>query len=244
MITFDLNEHSAAQSHSAHAQAEKLQNLHRVLYRQMRSYGLNLHPHWQQPVSFESLANPLERNVVALHYFRGRGEAQTVEYMMGRHMSDELTVERHPAIEIRLTPTHFAVELVISPSAWWDQQNLVGKLSVERHRTAFYHLLRTMDCAMTLGFWQGTARSDVSLSLCDIHNPRILGEWMSTFAEGQDWVRFGVWYDLNNPRLSESKLVEEVFQRVSALYKVYEFIAWSSDNDYRSVYQKLATRLG
>ena len=35
---------------------------------------------------------------------------------------------RHPVIELRLTPDQFAIELILSPYAWLDQQNLIGKL--------------------------------------------------------------------------------------------------------------------
>ncbi|MFN8373027.1 MAG: hypothetical protein U0694_09140 [Anaerolineae bacterium] len=222
--------------------AEKLHNVHNQLYRQLRSYGINLHPNFTQAISFQSISDPFAQDVVALRYFRGSGEAQAVERMMADGHEYEPTHDCHPAIEIRVTPTHFAIELIIAPSAWWDQQNLVGKLTVERQRSDFYRLLRQMSCEVQLGFWQGTELSDMHLSTCDIYNPRILGEWMNTFAEGQDWVRAGVWYDLNDPALSDENLASEVFQRICELYKLYNFIVWTSDNDFRSVYRKLLAR--
>jgi hypothetical protein len=221
---------------------EKLQALHQELYRQLRSYGINLHPHWTQAVSTDSIADPFADEVVALRYCRGRGEAQAIEHMMADGTNEELSGDSQPAIEIRITPTHFAIEFVIAPSAWWDQQNLVGKLNVERNRNDFFRLLRQMSCEVQIGFWQGAYLSDMCISTCDINNPRFLSEWMNTFAEGQDWVRAGVWYDLSDPALSDENIVNEVFQRISELYKLYSFIIWTSDNDFRSVYRKLLAR--
>jgi hypothetical protein len=231
-----INEENDMQYYS-----EKMQALHRDLYRQLRSYGINLHPH-STPVSFDSIADPLANDVVALRYFRCSGEAQAVEHMMADGMPGEMSIDCHPAIEIRITPEHFAIELVIAPSAWWDQQNLVGKMNVERQRSDFYRLLRQMGCEVQIGFWQGAYLSDVRLSTCDIYNPRILNEWMNTFAEGQDWVRAGVWYEHDNPAISPENIVAEVFQRVSELYKLYSFVTWTSDNDFRSVYRKMLAR--
>jgi hypothetical protein len=221
---------------------DKMQQLNQEIYRQLRSYGINLHPDWNQPVSFETIADPYAEDVVAIRYYRGRGEAQAVESMMADGHQCEMTTDCHPAIEIRITPDHFAIELVIAPSAWWDQQNLVGKLTVERQRSDFYRLLNQMSCEVQIGFWQGAYLSDVRLSTCDIYNPRILNEWMNTFAEGQDWVRAGVWYDLNDEALSEENIVNEVFQRICELHKLYSFITWTSDNDFRAVYRKLLAR--
>jgi hypothetical protein len=201
-----------------------------------------LHPQAQHAVSFESFADPFKHDVVALRYMRGPNEAQSVERMMADGWHSEMPDDCHPAIEIRITPTHFAVELVIAPSAWWDQQNLVGKLSVERQRSDFYRLLRQMDCDVQIGFWPGAYLSDVRLSTCDIYNPRILNEWMNTFAEGQDWVRAGVWYEIGHSFLDEDTIVTEVFQRICELYKLYNYVTWTSDNDFRSVYHKLLAR--
>jgi hypothetical protein len=221
---------------------EKMQQLNQELYRQLRSYGINLHPDWNQPVSFETISDPFAQDVVAIRYSRGRGEAQAVASMMSDGHECEMSTDCHPAIEIRITPDHFAIELVIAPSAWWDQQNLVGKLTVERQRSDFYRLLSQLSCEVQIGFWQGAYLSDVRLSSCDVYNPRILNEWMNTFAEGQDWVRAGVWYDLSDEALSAENIVSEVFQRVCELYKLYSFITWTSDNDFRAVYRKLLSR--
>jgi hypothetical protein len=113
---------------------DKFFELHKSLHRRLRDHNYDLHPHWERAstLSNHSATFSGKTDVLALPYFRSREQAQLVERLMGRDNLDyQSTIEiyRHPIIELRLTPDCFAVELVLSPSAWWDQQNFVGKLA-------------------------------------------------------------------------------------------------------------------
>lgn len=221
----------------------KLLNLHKALYERMRSLHLDLHPHWQKnaTVTNTTAAAGEEKDVLALRYFRSIEQAQMVEGLMGIDgLSGPTAVNpyRHPIIETRLAADHFAVELILTPDAWWDQQNLIGKLDLERHRGHMRELLRNLGGDYCFGFWDGAYLSDMHLTAWQLAQPRILDEWMATFADSQDRLRFGVWYEPQHPALSIENIVNETFERINDLYNVYEFLLWTSNNNYHSFYEK------
>jgi hypothetical protein len=221
---------------------DKFVELHKALHRRMRDHNWDLHPNWDQNGMFVGRSAACSNNFVGLSlpYLRSREQAQLVERLMGREnsgMPQHVDVHRHPVVELRLTPEHFAVELVLSPTAWWDQRNLIGKLSVNRHREAFRALLQRMDGEYHFGFWDGIHLSDVHLTNRQLLRGSILEEWMSTFSDGQDWLRVGVWYEPENPSLSTSAIFSELTGRIAALYGLHTFMLWTSNNNFHSFYK-------
>lgn len=219
----------------------QLLDLHSALHPRVRNHNIDLHPRWQKSaiVSNQSAATIEHDNTPVLTYFRSLEQAQQVEKLMGRDnvaVSAEVETHRHPVVEIRLTPETFAVELVVSPYAWWDQQNFVGKLELPHHRSAFRSLLRELDSETCFGFWSGTHLSDMHLTTAQLLKGRVLDEWMATFADGQDWLRIGKWY--NTAELDTNTLVAEAFEAIKALHPIYNFILWTSNNNFHSFYEK------
>lgn len=208
----------------------------------MRDHSWDLHPNWDKNRLFvgRSAASSSTFVGLALPYLRSPEQAQLVERLMGRDGLGaplHVDIHRHPVIELRLTPQHFTIELVLAPSAWWDQRNLIGKLSVARHREAFRMLLQRMDGDYRFGFWDGSHLSDVHLTNRQLLRGSVLEEWMSTFSDGQDWLRVGVWYDPSHPALNANSILSEVTQRIAALYGVYTFLLWTSNNNFHSFYK-------
>ncbi len=221
---------------------DKFVELHGALYRRMRNHDWDLHPNWDKNTMIVGRSAASSSNFVGLSmpYLRSREQAQLVERLMGRDslaIPATADVHRHPVIELRMTPEHLTVELVLSPTAWWDQRNLIGKLSVMRHREAFRHLLQRMDGDYRFGFWDGIHLSDAHLTNRQLLRGSILEEWMSTFSDGQDWLRVGVWYEPDHPALNASTLVGELAQRVGALNDLYQFMLWTSNNNFHSFYK-------
>lgn len=226
----------------------KFVDLHKVLYSQIRNHNLQLFPRPKNSlITPSSAASPVDNRLLTLVYFRSIDQAMMVEQSMGREgFGDETTVEayRHPVIEIRLTPDQLAVELIISPDAWWDQQNLVGKLGIDRHRNTFRQVLRQMPDDFYFGFWGGVHLSDMHLTPSQLAYGNVLERWMATFAEGQDWLRFGAWYALDHEALTAEDIQAELFGRIRALVKVYEYVLWTSDNNFHSFYGGVQYRVG
>lgn len=218
--------------------ADKFSELHRSLYRRMRDLTWNLYPLWDKspvvPGRSASASGPVAG--LSLPYLRSREQAILVERLMGRDGADaplKLALDRHPLIELRLTEQHFAVELILSPSSWLDQRNLVGKLSVLRHRQTLRQLMTRMDGDNLIGFWSGAYLSDAHVELRQLLRGRFLEEWMSTFCDGQDWLRVGMWYAPDDPALETSAIVPELMRRIGTLYHLYSFITWTSNNNYQ-----------
>jgi hypothetical protein len=222
----------------------KFFDLHTAIHPRVRNHNLDLHPRWQKSsiISRESAACLEQSSTLVLTYFRSREQAELVERKMGKEAANqtgEVDTYRHPVIELRLTPDHFAIELILSPYAWLDQQNLIGKLELSHHRTAFRNLLRTLPGDYRFGFWNGVHLGDMNLGVADLlRGGRILDEWMDTFADGQDWLRVGKWYAPEDPALDASNILPEIFNTVKSLHSLYNFVLWSSNNNFSDFYEK------
>jgi hypothetical protein len=225
-------------------QYNKLMNIHEMILPRVRNHNLDLHPRWQKPsiVSQDSAASPSEHNSWVLTYFRSREQAEMVERLMGKDrvaIQGNVETHRHPVIEIRYTPQHFAIELILSPYAWWDQQNFVGKLDLPNHRETFRGLLRDLDPDYRFGFWHGTDLNDMHLNVGQLLRGRVLDEWIDTFGDRLDWLRLGKWYDIEDPVLETNQILVETFDAVKKLHSIYTFILWTSNNNFHSFYEKL-----
>lgn len=219
----------------------KLRELHEQIHAQFRMHNLHLRvfSEGRAIVHPRSVATLTQGGGLAINYLRGLSEAEIVERLMGREeVGNGASVEarRHPVIEIRLTPEHFTVELLLSPDAWWDQQNMVGKLSIERHRDAIYKLLRNFPGDYRLGFWRGVHLSDMHIRGEMFRHRRVLDEWLSTFEPGKDWFRVGTWYELDDELLAPNQIRDEVIQQIKLLYPLYQDILWTGDNNFRTFY--------
>jgi hypothetical protein len=221
----------------------KLYSLHENLHSRIRNYDLDLHPHWQKSaiISYRSAACTDDNATLVLPYFRSHEQAQMVERLMGRESQEwasEASPYRHPVIELRVTPEHFAVELILSPFAWWDQQNFIGKLELARHRQQFHGLMSQLDPDYRFGFWDGIQLSDMHLTAWELRHSTVFEEWMQTFADGQDWLRIGKWYSPLEDSASSDEVAQEIFTQVKNLHNMYTFLLWTSNNNFHSFYEK------
>ena len=252
MTYFTYQDHASLAPHSSNSVNgdndrqlvyDKFSELHRALHGRLRDHSYDLHAsNSNAPVLVDgSVTGPCYGQTLVLPYLRSREHALVVERMMGRDrqtLKTDVQLSRHPVIELRLTPAHFSVELVVSPEAWLDQQNLVGKLGIQRHRETFRGLLQRTDGDFRLGFWSGSELSDMHLTTRQLSRGNNLQEWMSTFADGQDWLRMGIWYAPEAPELDTQHILRELVDRIGALYRVYNFLLWTSNNDFLSFYGK------
>jgi hypothetical protein len=223
--------------------ADKLAELHTVIYPRLRNHDFDLHPRWQKSsvVSQESAASLEPEPALVLAYFRSREQAEKVERLMGRDrfaQAGGVDPYRHPVIELRLTDEGFTVELVLSPYAWWDQRNFIGKLELPHHRRTFYDLLAQMDCDYRFGFWQGIHLDDQHVLTAELCRSAAFDAWIDTFSDRQDWLRIGKWYTLDAWELSHERIADTVFEDIRALNRLYSFLLWTGNNNFQSFYEK------
>ena len=222
---------------------DRIYDLHKALYRRIREHNFDLHPSVDSasiiatgPVAFAG-----GERALTLTYFRSWEQAQLVERLMGRDglsTHTDIEMRRHPTIELRLTPSSFAVELVLSRYAWWDQQNFIGKLAIQRHRESFRSIMQRMGGDYRVGFWEGADLGDMNVTTRQLLRGNNLNDWMGTFCDGQDSLRIGAWYEASDPALDPAQIVNELMKRIGALYTLYNFILWTSNNDFHSFYRK------
>lgn len=222
---------------------EKLEALHERIQEEFAATHVELHVAKQHnsPVRDQSATTIKLGQSLVLQYLRSPSQAVMVERLMGREeiaSVNNIDPRRHPVIELRISQTHFTIELVLSPNAWWDQQNLVGKLSVPRHRHSLYQLLQTLTPHYRMGFWQGTPLSDMHLTANQFQHPPVMDQWQSTFEANSDWWRVGIWYDLDDEALDEANLTETVLVHLNHLYPIYQHITWASDNNFRNFFEQ------
>lgn len=225
----------------------RLCELHEGILANLQQQSIGLHT-WNEErcVPWIGTAGTVDpHQSIVMPYLRHKTQAVTVERLLGREeVATHKTIEvrRHPVIEVRLSPDWFAIELLMSPDAWWDQQNLVGKLSIARHRQAIYSLLKALDAGYNLGFWRGEHLSEMHLTAAQFQHPRVMDEWMSTFEPGSDWFRLGIWYDYEDDALSEATIAETIWRHLRLLYPLYEQFLWTSDNNFRDFYLNPVSR--
>ena len=218
-------------------------NLHRSLYPQIKTDNLELHPNPELPdgVGLKSVCVPFHLPVLTLTYTRSASQSRIVENSMGRDTTSnsvEIESRHHLVIELRLSPDYFTIELVMSPAAWYDQQNLTGLLTVSKHREKLHQLLSKMDGEYSFGFWGGLHLDDMHLNTAKLPPKKVLFQYLDTFAPRRDWWRIGRWYKPDDPALHGDTIVKEANHTIGELYKIYDFILWKNANNYISLYQK------
>ena len=220
---------------------DRLFRLHHALHPRLRKAGIELYANVskQGEVGFSSSSTPFATELMTLTYTRSHNQSRIIENIMGRDGSEEIDTRCHPVIEVRLTQDHIAIELVLAPEAWHDQQNLAGKLTVDAQRTALYELLATLEGNYALGFWSGAyLDEDMHLTTESLPPEYIFHQWMDTFAAGRDWFRLGIWYKVEDDAIHSDNIVTELLNRIRELNRIYNFIAWNSNNDFHRFYQR------
>lgn len=224
----------------------RLLSIHKVTATRLHNHGIDLHPAYRNIVTGESAGSGQPETVMSLTYMRPLSTARTVEGIMGRdglQSAHNIDPRRHPVIEVRITPHAFAIELVVSPHAWHDQQNLIGKLSVDEHRHTLFALFNQFAADYVLGFWGGLNVDDMHISTGHLPPLRVFSEWMGTLSASRDYFRVGVWYDVEDERLHEGVFMNEIYQRVRELSEVYDFLAWTSNNDFIKFYTRTLVKV-
>jgi hypothetical protein len=92
-------------------------------------------------------------------------------------------------------------------------------------------MVASLDENFRLGFWQGLHLDDMHLTPKFLNHRLVLEKWMSTYCDGRDYFRVGLWSD------SAEAEPAEIFKAMHKLYGIYEYIAWSGSNDFRAFYR-------
>lgn len=222
---------------------QQLLTLREGIFTNLRTANLTLHQS-KNAIQMTSAGDVGIQKALTVFYHRNDAEARVVERLMGREevaAVGKVDSRRHPVIEVRISESNLVLELIVSPDAWWDHQNLVGKLSITRHREDFYKLMQNFDDHYKLGFWQGVSLSEMHLTGLQFKRSAILSEWLNTFEAGKDWFRLGIWYEPDSLLLDEVNIIPELLKQIKLLYPIYDYLLWTSDNNFRDFYKSQTT---
>lgn len=225
----------------------RMVDLQRRLSSRLKQHDIRIYPNPLVPggVSQRSSAAPFLSAVMAAGFMRSAAQSLTVERILGLDEgcdNPDTKPYLHPTIEVRLTPDHLVVELIVAPDARYDQENFAGKLTVQQHRMALFEMLSNLQSNYYLGFWSGVHLDEMHLETDNLPPQRILLEFLDTFAAGRDMLRVGYWYNAEDEALNEHSILDAVFQNMRELHELYTFLLWTSDNNFHSFYKKVATR--
>lgn len=211
--------------------SQRFGELHQALSAKFRKYNISL----QAVNAGMSAVSLVPEQALVFAYVRMHGEAQSVERQIGLR-STEIDLVRHPLIELRLTDRHLALEFVLSPLAWWDQRNLIGKLSLRRYHDELRDILLNLDADMVIGHWHGLHLDDTHLTLRRLRAPRVMDAWLQTLSDGRDPIRIGMWLDAET--LTDDSPLPDLFEHAKSLYAVYRYVAWTGRNDFQTFYDQ------
>jgi hypothetical protein len=208
---------------------EMLNQLQTALSARFQKYSIS----FDVTYTTESAAEFQGNNNPTVTFHRPFEEAQNVEQLLGyEYPISELNVRRHPVIELRRHKNGLVMEFILPPDAWWDQENFIGKLTINRHRQTFRQIIQKLSEDFCIGFWSGVNLDDLVLNPFQASHSSVFDQWVSTFCCGQNWFRVGVWYDEVDEVTPE--LVAELFDKAQRLVRIYDFISWKGSNDYRA----------
>lgn len=214
---------------STYTLTDSLGQLHQALFTRFRKFNVHLHAITpSQTITSRHSATP------TITYLRLPSEAQAVERLIGLKNERQLEVKHHPVIELRLNADWLALELVLTPEAWYDQRNWLGKMSVPRYREEFHNLLTTLSPHIRVGAWQGDTPTDRYLTSAELRFPRIFEAWAGTYSDGRDWLRFGVWYQTAQVT---PDVAHHLFDHAQAIYRIHQYIAWTGRNDFYGLFR-------
>lgn len=203
--------------------------LHQELFRRLRQLNVHLQAISPSHTVTDTVTVP------TVTYLRLPAEAQAVEQLIKLQPQTQINLRHHPVIELRLTEQWLTLELILNPEAWYDQRNWLGKLGIKRYRNEFYSMVSALDPSIRIGSWAGIHPADPYLTSAQLKHPRIFEAWISTFSDGRDWLRIGVWYPADPDTIG---MVEGLYTHAQSLYQLYQYMAWTGRNDFYRLFQK------
>jgi hypothetical protein len=206
-----------------------LSALHQELFRRLRKLNVHLQAIAPSHTVTDSAAVP------TVTYLRLPAEAQAVEQLIKLQPQTSINLRHHPVIELRLTEHWLTLELVLNPEAWYDQRNWLGKLGIKRYRDEFYGMVSAFNPHMRIGSWAGIHPAEPYLTSAQLKHPRVFEAWVSTFSDGRDWLRVGVWYAVEPDTIG---IVDGLYAHAQTLYQLYQYMAWTGRNDFYWLFQK------
>lgn len=222
---------------------DKLAELHRAIYPEIRKSKWDLHPHWmpQWLISAWRISPATPRiDFMTLRYSKPE---TTIKLMKKELFEDFGHFYANAMIAMRVDKEGFAVELYVSDKAWVDAQNLKNRLQMTAEQRGHFRALlaelggeHTFRLSHYVRNEEGFARYEevVRAKASRLVNVGMLNTTLEKYKPGGHDLRLGIYYKPDDKRLMPGNIADEIILRIEQLYPIYEFLSWSPKNDFRN----------
>lgn len=162
---------------------------------------------------------------------RSDSERQRIRPLRNRESAvDNRAPEPQPQLSsanvaLRVDIGGFEVAVRIHLHAAIDRHNLRAKLKIEEHKASLLTLLQSLPETAVL-----TLDADVrNASSSDTDTLETL---TTALSGGPTWISVGFAWGRDHDAVTEPAFADEVANCVAALLPIYDFIAWTTDNDF------------
>lgn len=223
---------------------DKLAELHRTIYPEIRKSKWDLFPHWmpQWLISAWRISPVTPRiDFVTLRYSKPE---TTIKLMKKELFEDFGHFYANAMIAMRVDKEGFAVELYVSDKAWVDAQNLKNRLQTTAEQRGHFRALlaelggeHTFRLSHYVRNEEGYARYEevIRAKASRLVNVGMLNTTLEKYKPGGHDLRLGIYYKPDDKRLTPGNISDEILLRIEQLYPIYEFLSWSPKNDFRNV---------
>ncbi len=186
------------------------------------------------------------KQVEAQHVFFSRNEAarKELDKIMDRarpmaNLLDDPTPQRkHIFLSVGIDHERIELAVKLHPEAKVDRQNLERKLAEVWEREKVLDMIRTLPEGSTAGVTNGVSfpadkldENAVKALLADLARPELPGK-TNLLVIGHSWSRA-------DAKSAGPEIVDQARAEMAALLPIYQFIAWSRDNDFVSMREQL-----
>ena len=219
---------------------DRMRSLHEEgLSRFMKSKGL--YPHWKEKTNLTNVIYPfMKANGGSVTYIRmgyGKNKAkidilskylQVFKLNSRGYLTDDMAFHYITQLQLALNEEGWNIALYLGKDGWFEQKNLVKKLSTNGNKSKFINLLEEL---FNYGY---------TLYL-NSENGRYYYEDMEDYVNDIiDYSNEGVSYTIRiaNEREIDDKMndrdliLDFVKDEFSKLIDIYNFISWDTDNNY------------
>ncbi len=141
----------------------------------------------------------------------------------GASLFDIAVNHQHICLQLRLSDDGLAVGIEMATKAVVDRDNAAAKLKHSWARKQFLELMASLPSETRIGFADDL---ESALELKDVPE-----SWAALWGESQDTFRAEVHIDQSDEVLTEPALIGTVSELLVAFLPLYEFFAWTRDND-------------
>lgn len=186
---------------------------------------------------YPSLRNSKKVDALWVYYWRNENDravlegAVDLEKTLAATLADPTPMTRHAFLCFRLAQDGLEVAFRLHRDAWVDQRNLRNKLQSDEKETTLLELVRALGEPATIDIGDS---QELSVTELDGERLRSIVESHAQGDASAAFLRIGLRLSPKATQEHNNDLVEYLAPRLEGIARLYQFIAWTKDNDFVS----------